>query len=193
MPATNISICNLALSWLGGNIITSLQDDSTEAKLCSANFDSSRDAALEDGDWSFAIGRCIPAKLSEPPAFGFSAQYQLPKNPLCLRVIDVSKSPDFLDPLNVWVKEGDRILCNYEAIYIRCIQQVVDTTRFSPGFVQTCAARLAADICVPLTHDKDLFAYYWQLYKDKKMEALAVDGMQGINKGLRSTQLLRVR
>ena len=58
MPS-EIQICNLAISWLGGQRITSFGDETAEAILCYANYELARDAVLERIEWSFAIKRVI--------------------------------------------------------------------------------------------------------------------------------------
>ena len=193
MPTSQVSICNLALSWLGAKLITSLQDDSTEAKLCSANYDNSRNATLEARDWTFAADRAIPALLVDEPAFEYSSQFQLPTNPLCLRVTKVCRDNQFRFSLEDWVKEGDRILCNESKIYIKFVKELTDPTKFSPGFIQSFAARLSADICIPITNDAELFTTYWQLYLNKIGEAGTLDGLQGKTEMLGAQQLVRVR
>ncbi|GAG49967.1 unnamed protein product, partial [marine sediment metagenome] len=55
-----IDITNMALSWLGEEPITSLQDDLDRANIMAINYIPARDATLEAHDWSFAIMRFIP-------------------------------------------------------------------------------------------------------------------------------------
>ena len=193
MAQSAISICNISLSWLGGNVIIAFEDETTEAILCSANYDSSRLAVLEEREWTFAAARAIPNKLADAPAFGYSSAFQLPTNPVCIKVRKVSNSPRFDTKIEDWVKEGDQILANQDVIYIKYTKDVTDPTKFSPGFVQSLAARIAADICVPLTENVDLFASYWQLYLNKLETAGANDGMQGRNIKLENNQLIKVR
>lgn len=191
MPVSDVSICNIAISWLGGNRITSLDDDTTEANLCKLNYDSSRDATLEDRNWTFATRRCLPNKLADLPVFGYGAQFQLP--PDFIRLVRISKLDSMRDEIEDWTKEQDRLLVNAEVIYMKYIFRCTDATKYSAGFVQALAARIAADICVPLTHDKELFANYWQLYLNKIEQAGAMDGMQGPNIRLQARKLTRIR
>ena len=191
MTTSEVSICNLALSWLGGNRITSLEDGTTEANLCAANYNPARDAVLEDRDWTFASTRCMPNRLAEPPEFGYSSAFQLP--PDFIRVIRISQLADMRDEIFEWEKEKDQLLVNADVIYMRYVFRLEDPTKFSPNFVQAFAARIAADICVPLTHDKELFANYWQLYLSKLETGGAMDGMQGVNKRLQARKIIRIR
>lgn len=191
--SSKVAICNMAVLSMGGNKIISLEDETSEAILSSTFYDASRLATLETRAWTFATARALPVKLAEAPAFGYSSAFQLPTNPLCLRVLVVAKDAYLLSTLEDWVKEGDQILINQDVIYMKYIKDVSDTTKFSPGFVQAFAARLAADMCVAFTSDPDLFATYWQLYLNKLEEAGAVDGMQGKQRSLQSNQLIGVR
>lgn len=193
MPTSEVSICNLALSWLGGELITSLQGDSTEAKLCAANYSASRNATLEQRDWTFAADRAIPARIAEAPAFEYDYQFQLPTSPLCLRVTKVFSDSSFAHGIADWVKEGDRVLCNYSVIYLKFVKELVDPTKFSPGFIQAFAARLSSDICVPLTNNVELFQTYWQLFLNKIEDAGSMDGLQGKTESVGVKHLIRVR
>ena len=54
---SEVGICNQSLSWLGGNRITSLDDDTVEANLCIDNYEHSRDTVLDMRHWTFAGAR----------------------------------------------------------------------------------------------------------------------------------------
>ena len=53
------SIANQALLWLGGTVITSLDEDSREAIWMKNNYPFIRDAVLEERMWTFATDRAI--------------------------------------------------------------------------------------------------------------------------------------
>ena len=65
--SNRVDIANLSLTWMGANLITSLEDEAPEAQILKANYDLARDATLEAHEWSFAIKRFIPAKDPIPP------------------------------------------------------------------------------------------------------------------------------
>lgn len=194
MPAPTVDetvICNLALGWLGARLITSLDDaDSVEASLCQSNYATSRDATLEARDWTFASTRCVPNKLADPPAFGFGSAFQLP--PDNIRVMQAGADVTFKDDMD-WVREKDQILCDEDVIYVRYIFRLEDTQKYMPSFVHACAARLAADLAVPLTNSKDMQVLMANLYIAKLEAAGATDGVQGKNVILQSRRLTRVR
>lgn len=204
MATSEVAICNQALGWLGGSLITSIDpvEDSQESKLCAANYENLRDAVLEDAEWTFAIKRAEPAALAATPIYGFDKAFQLPSD--CIRVLEVSNASESSTASSAtmggrynkieWVREGDQILVlGVERIYIRYIQRIEDTTKFSPAFDQALAARLAMDLAIPLTNSRALQQDMAAMYGEKKALAAATDGMQGRSRKTRADSLTRVR
>jgi hypothetical protein len=182
---TEVAICNQALGWLGGNSISSLGDSSNEAQLCNANYANLRDAVLEDAAWSFAIKRARIAKLSAAPEYGFASQFVLPKD--TIRVLNVQDGGYDTDPdVPGWQREGNTIVCDRDAIYIKYIARISDTTMFTSGFKQALAARIAADLSIPLTQSRQMQSDMWSLYRAKLGDASTTDSLQGRSRRIRS-------
>lgn len=189
MPS-EVSICNQALGWLGGNLITSLDDKTTEANLCKANYDGLRRAVLEELPWRFAVSRNIPSKLAEVPEFEYSSKFQLPVDLIRLTsVFTMDEGHSVLD----WEMEGDTVLCNEDSIAIKYIKDIEDVFIFSAGFTQALAARLAVDLAIPLTESRSLQADMAKLYTDKLNGAITLNSMQGQQEHFVSNQYTRVR
>ena len=55
--ASQVEICNDALRMLAGRSITSIDDDSAEARVCKALYPLTRDEMLDEFDWRFATTR----------------------------------------------------------------------------------------------------------------------------------------
>ena len=189
---SEVSICNQALSWLGENLIISLDDDTKAAGLCKTNYYSLRDAVLEARDWTFAQKRDIPAPLATPPVWGYSQQFQLPADLLRVIFVGTNDDPQERSPAEDWLREQDKILANYEVIYIRYVARIEDPNKFSMNFVQALAGRLAADLAMPLTNSRGLQSDMYKLYGTKLAEATAFDQMQGKSRIIRADDL-RVR
>jgi len=194
MSYSTVKICNLGLGWLGAKLITSLEDESTEAALCRNNFDLLRDTVLEARAWSFASKRNTLAATTGvmPPEqeFGYAHRFKIPSD--TIRILRAGASVHFLDRLR-WVREGDEILADAGKIYIKYISRVESPIKFSASFCQTLAARLAADLCIALTENAKLQDAMWKLYASKLTDAAATDGMQGRQEKIRSDALIRPR
>ena len=187
---TEVSICNQALGWVGGALIISLGDDTTEAKLCQANYAAVRDAVLEDHAWTFATVRDTLTPLSDAPDWGPTKAFQLP--PDTIRVLQVEDTPQGFGNLE-WEREGSTVVASVDRIYIRYTKRVVDTSAFSPAFINALAQRLAAEFAIPLAESRDLQENHWAIYEQKILAAAATDGMQGRRERTRTTRLRGAR
>ena len=207
MATSVVTICNLALSWLGGDLIISLDDPTVEAKLCKANYEPLRDAVLEEREWTFAVKRTELAQLQGTPLYGFDRAFQIP--PECIRILQVSRGGDSVEAgasnsrYNTgqgreerieWLREGQTVVANNAVrVFVRMIQRVEDTTKFSPAFDQALAARIAMDIALPLTNSDKMQASMAGMYGEKIRLAAGTDGMQGRSYKTRSDSLTVVR
>jgi len=193
MAASEVTICNLALSWLAGNLIISLDDGSTEAILCKANYELSRDSVLETMAWTFATRRFRLTPEVNVPEWGYGKQFTL--SPDIITVLEVSGSaskPNGTNDLD-WRREENRIVCDKDVIYLKTIVRIVDPSRFPPNFIQALAARIAMEIAIPLTESKELLAAMERKYLAYLYTASATDGLQGKSDIIDSQVLTGVR
>lgn len=196
-----VDIANMALSWLGEEEITSLEDQSKRALQMKINYIPARDATLEAHDWSFAIKRFIPAKLETPPVYGAAYAFSIPSD--ILRVISVDTQDTlvhaaFNTPINSdeqvdWVFEDRMIICNEDAVSARGIRRVQDEGKFSPLFVQAFAAKLASLTALNLTGSAEIQGNMFNLFVLAIKEAKTRDGLQGRSRRIRNRSLLKRR
>ena len=199
--ATQVSIANLALSWLGTKGITNFSDDTVEASAVRLNYEDAIKAVLEDRNWTFAIERMILTPEEATPIFGYGHQFTIPAR--VRRVVSVtlegvgdvttlenrSGANDEID----WQKEKNKILANEDKIFVRAVVDEDDPARYPSAFVHALAARLAADMAITLTHSKELQADNWGLYQAKLTAASSSDGRQGRRERLDAPRLTRAR
>lgn len=190
---TEVGICNLALSWLGASSITALTDDTPEGILCNQLYATSRDAVLEEVDWSFAMTRTVLTPEAATPAFGYTYQFLLPST--LLRLVTISDTLSKPNENTVeWVQENNRVLCDSSPLYARYITQVTDPSKFSFTFCHAVAARIAADASINLTESRSITDAMWKLYAEKLKVASNDDGRgAGRTQIIKNTDLTRVR
>ena len=85
--ASVVQICNSALNQLGAASITSLTDNSKNARLCNERYATVRDAVFRSHPWNSLIKRQQLAQDTATPAYGFSYQFTLPSD--CLRLLNL--------------------------------------------------------------------------------------------------------
>jgi len=144
MAQSVIDLCNSALQRVGAATITSLSDNTPEARACTVAYDSNRRDEIRRHSWNFAVKRVVLAPDSEEPTFDYAYQFTLPSD--CLRVLRPATSN--LD----WVVEGRKILTNDDAVlYLRYVADITDAAQWDANFYTVLAAAIAMDICEKLT------------------------------------------
>lgn len=155
MPS-EVDICNMALLGVGAKPkISSLTEDSDNARLARQFYGPVRDAVLRSHIWNCAIERPSSSitPLSTSPDTDYDYQYQLPVNPYCLRVLQVG---ELEDQPKTWVVEGRKLLCNDSTTKIVYIKRITDTNEFDPLLVDAIVNRLQIKFAFPITNKRDL-------------------------------------
>ena len=189
---SEVSICNLALSWLGQPAIASLDDSNTTAELCKINYPTIRDAVLEERMWTFATIRTISEVETRDE---WDVMFSHPVPPEWLAVFRVFRDvrPRQHTTSEGWSLEGTRVLAADSKVFMWGVRSITDTNTYTKMFVQCLAARIAADLCVPITENVTLQELMWKLYGAKLAEAAARDGTQGDNEVITQHKLTAVR
>lgn len=188
--ASEIQICNLALSYLGQSPITNLMNpqNATE-QLCALNYKPCRDAVLEAHNWTFAMARAtLTTPDVTPPEWGLAYRFQLPTN--LLRVVWAGRQQDenYYDTFD-WQVEDDYLVTDANPVWIRYVKVIEDASKFSPLFVQALACRLAMDMCVSITENVALYERLVNMFAAKIGEAVNVDALQGRSKRIKQNIL----
>lgn len=184
--ASDVAICNQALGLLGTDPIIALTDNVKAASLCKLLYYDVRDAVLEAHDWTFAVVRAKLPASTTAPTFGFGVAYPLPANVLRVQEVNERKG-------GPWQVEGGSIVTNDSTCRVKYISQITDPNKFSALFVQALAARMAAELAIPLTQSRALHEQHYKIYSAKIMEAAGRDGMQGTSRRIRSQWLQKAR
>lgn len=166
-----IAICNRALDFCRAAPISALTDASEAARLCSRNYTASRDAVLHAYPWNAALRRASLPALAEPPAWGYTRQYELPQD--CLRIHRIADNP-------AYAREGRRLLTDAAApLYLLYIARIEDPSTFDPLLVEAIAARLAYDIGGKLIESSSAEASLLERYQRILVEARQIDAQEG--------------
>lgn len=171
--ASDVAICNLAMIRLGAETITSLTQNSANARRCSAVFALARDSELRKHVWSFARARARLAADTTAPTHGYTYRYTLPPDFLRLH-------PDAT--VTDWQIEGGYILTDDGApLDIIYVKRITDTSLFDALFVDALAARIAVELAEEITQSntKKQIADKW--YGDTIREAKRVNAVERIS------------
>jgi hypothetical protein len=192
--SNEVSICNQALSWLGANQITALNESSNEARTCQANYDELRDALLEENRWTFANATFKYGTAFSVPNDDDNWKYKhtFNLNPPIMHVLRVYSDPNS-EYQTRWERKGQRLYADDDTIYLDTTIRVTNPNEFPTLFRQALAARLARDMCLGLTRNIKLHEAMSIMYENAMIDAAASDGMQGINETIPAGTLVTSR
>lgn len=182
--ASEVAICNQALVKVGASRITSLAEESKQARTLSAIYSIKRDAELAANPWTFAIKRAqIPAS-STAPVFGWAYAYPLPSDYLAL--VEVGEDFTFYDSDSgaLFAIETDSngslsILTDQTSpLNVRYVYRVTNTGLFNSLFVEALACRLAAEVCEELTQSASKKEALWLEHRRALREARRLNAIE---------------
>lgn len=192
--ASEVDICNIAMHKLGANRVTSLDTpDNFEAELCAVNYPLVRDSVLEEHAWSFALKRIVLNPTGNPPAWGSDTEFQVPEG--VLTIIRLYDNPNVASPVapETWRREGDYVYASSAKVYALCVMRITDTTRYPALFRALVSVRLALELCMVVTENKELIGQLMQEYSYKVREAAAADGIQARREKVQARRLTGAR
>ena len=176
-PAEVISqtrVANHALQKLGAQLITSMDEDTREARTVKACYSILRDRELRAHSWNFSIKRVALAPSATVPAFGFAKAFPLPAD--CLRILPSARHVD-------WTIENingvSHILTNEgTVIYLRYVARITDEAAFDELFVDMLACKIAWHCCETITQSNQKKADVMAEYKEARAEARRINAFE---------------
>ena len=141
-----VEIANLALTLIGGEKITSLTEDSQEARLMDGFFYPSLETLLQEHPWNFALKKASLALSADTPVYDYDYAYVIPSD--CLRIVDYEASEDGYE----FKVEQGLVLTNYDSCKVTYIENIRDMNKLSPMFRMAFIAYLAAELAPYLTN-----------------------------------------
>lgn len=156
-----VSICNLALSNIGKDNISALNEATPEARACNQFYDHVRDMLLQAYPWRWAGKTQSMAEVANDKPGAWDYAYSRPNDCLKARYVrpqyseaDIDLGDAKLDTFGVMHEiEGDRIYTDISPALLRYTYRVTDPTKFPPMFVEALSWHLAVRLAMPLTRD----------------------------------------
>jgi len=155
---SDAEICNVGLTRIQRERITSLTQGTAAANDCNAIFVPTREELLRSHDWNFARGRKKLAQLSATPVDEFDFAYQLPTDWLATRRV---YDNDGGYGSAIYRMQGLTILSSSPDIYLTYTKNLIDPASMPADFRSLFSYRIAAQLALTST-------------LMEKMEALAI-------------------
>lgn len=164
MAITKTDVANRALSKIGANKITSLDDDvSREARELRNCYEIALRNELRLRKWSFSVKRSnLALEVTVPMEINndFTKQFTMPSDSVRLLSTSMSYAPDS------YSLEGNKILTNATQFKIRYLAYISDPNAWDASFIEVFACRLAMEVAEALTQSTEKFTKAERQYKD---------------------------
>lgn len=187
---TVVDACNVALGLLGDRAtLTSIDppEGSAQADHCARFWPKARDEALAAEDWTFASAYAALTALTDENA-RWTYAYALPSDFLVARELVYSGGAVVLFDFNSprfemgTTETGQRVIFSHgELITLRYTRQVLNPTRYPPGFSSALEYLLAAYLAGPVVKGKagaNMMQVMRTVYTRLKSEAAVTDANQ---------------
>ena len=188
MTYTKIDLCSRALVKLGAQTISSFDEATAEAKVCAQLYEPTVESLLAAYPWRFALVKTELARLVMTPTADYQYAYQLPND--CVRVLSAGNGGK---SQGVEYKIVHRTLqTNADKVVISYIARPEEDT-FPPFFSNALIAKLAAELCLPLTESTSRTDYMYQRAEEEFKTAKLTDSQQDIPSCFQDFSLIEVR
>ena len=175
--ASVVNMCNSALNLLGASTISSLTEDTKNARLCNQRYEPIRDRVFRSHNWNCLIKRIQLAQDSTGPVVEYTYGYTLPTD--CLRVMKIHNgSTDSIASDLDYKVEGRKIVTDITTIYLVYIALITDPNEFDSYLREAISHQLAADICYAITNNSTLANNYMTRADERLREARFIDATE---------------
>jgi hypothetical protein len=171
-----VQICSNALAMLGKSPIASFTEGTDRAQYCANLWPMVRDDMLRKHFWNCAMRRVLLSPLNTPPAFGYSAAFQLPAD--FLRLYEVGNASQYGNRTPDFALENRTILANATALPLRYVWRNENPDDWDAGLVAAATAGMAAVLAYPITQSAALGEAMAGKAEKALRESKAIDGAE---------------
>ena len=183
-----IALCSRALLKIGARPIASFDEETDEAEAAANLYGSTRDALISSHPWRFATAQASLPRLDAAPVADHGFAFQLPV--------------DFLRALSAGIGGSGRgtayriaerrLHANAEAVVLTYLFRPPEAA--VPPFVdQALIARLAAELCIPITENTSRAEMLHRMAEEELRRARLIDSQQDTPRAIEDFPLVDVR
>jgi len=198
---TDIKICSDALLMLGAAPISSFTEGTDESNICDRIYPDVKIKTLASYPWSFSFKKVQLARLITTPVNEYKYEYQMPSDMIARPRAVYDTNTTYASPRRDYVIQGDKVLTNYEKVYID-YQYNVPEYALPHFFVQLLKYQMAWHLAMPITDQNEKSAYWQQVAEGTPGEngrggymrqAMNIDGQGQPNNAIQDFSLIDVR
>jgi hypothetical protein len=173
---SELDVCNRALTALGADYISSVTEDSVAARLCQTYLKSCNESLLATGQFEFAINY-ITFNETDSIDVGqvqWGYTFAFPLDPAYIGVVKLSRTGERnVRDANLvdWAIYNGHILTNTAPVWALLVENIPIDEITDPIYLDLLAARVAYELCVPITKNVELKTLLYTEYTNKLHQA----------------------
>ena len=141
-----VEICNVALIGLGGETISSLEENTSQANMCNTVWNQARRAVLRSHPWNFAMKTTqLPQLQMNDRSYKYDYGYQLPSD--LMRLVQVNEDYDYK-------VESNTIFTKRDTCFIKYIFDNDDVASWDSLFSAVMSAKIQELIAYSITRER---------------------------------------
>jgi len=190
--ASVVNMCNSALNLLGASTISSLTDETKNARLCNQRYEPVRNRVFRSHAWNCLHKRVQLAQNSIAPVIEYDHAYALPSD--CLRVLKIHNgtTDSIADALD-YKLEGRNIITDEDTVYAIYIALDTDPNNYDTYLRESISHQLAADLCYAITNNATLANQYMTRADERLREARFIDATENSLETIESNEFTNAR
>jgi len=175
--ASIVDIANNALNILGASTISSLTEDTKNARICNQRFENVRNRIFRSHPWNCLIKRVQLAQNSTAPVIEYTYAYALPSD--FLRVLKIHNgTTDSVASDMPYKVEGKNIITDEATVYLVYVSKDTDPNNYDSYLYEVLAYQLAADMAYGITNNATLAKNLLVDADEKLRESRFVDAVE---------------
>lgn len=160
MAITKTLIINKALTEIGAQPITNIDDDTNNARIINRVYEIALRGILSECNWNFARKRALLVVSADTLPWydtGETVVYVKPND--MIKIFRTSYREA------VWREEGDYIISDTTALGVEYVYYLDDPGKYSMAFIEAFVDKLASDAAYMIVNSASLGKTYKELYE----------------------------
>ena len=181
MSISKTEICNKALTLVGANPITSITDDTQNARIINRVYELSLKSILSEAPWVFALRRTLLAQSADTLEwYDTNESYIYTKPNQMIRAFRAN------DDDAIWRQHGDYIVSDTNDLGLEYTYYLDTPSKYSTSFVEAFVDKLCSDIAFMVLNSKTVAQTFLEKYETVSLaKALAENAQIGTPIGMK--------
>ena len=160
MAVTKTSLINKALTLVGANPITNIDDDTNNARIVNRVYEIALKSILSECKWNFATKRALLAQVSTTMPWYYTNEAYVYDRPSDVIRIFGSNDDDA-----TWREEGDYIISDTYGLGIIYVAYTDNPDKYPASFTEAFIDKLCSDICFMILNSAPKAESFLQKYE----------------------------